>query len=81
MFNLALTRSFMTPEEAALLDASMEGEARLRGLHITRLTDGRDLGRWIEMLSGDHETRVCTYVSMRICMHVCPMDRDALRRS
>ena len=33
----------MCCEEAAMLDASLEGVARLRGLHIKRLTDGGDV--------------------------------------
>ncbi len=42
---------FLTPEEAVMLDAALEGEARLRALRIKRLHDGRDLSKW---LTGPH---------------------------
>ena len=47
----------LSPEEAALLDAALEGGERLKQLHIKRLTDGRDLHKHLDSISGDVETR------------------------
>lgn len=49
---------FLTPEEAVLLDAALEGEARLRALNIKRLTDERQLSKYFDQLDGDIETKV-----------------------
>ena len=49
---------FLSPEECVLMDSALEGEDRLRQLNIKRLTDGRDLSRHFEDLSGDVETRI-----------------------
>ena len=49
---------FLTPEEVVILDAALEGEERLQSRHIKRLTDGRDLSKHFDKLTGDVETRV-----------------------
>ena len=48
----------MTPEECAFLDSALEAEARLKALNILRLTDGRELHRHVESLSGDIQERL-----------------------
>ena len=48
----------LSPEEAVLLDAAIEGEERLRACSIRRLTDGRELSRLFDQLSGDIATKI-----------------------
>ena len=80
---------FLSPEEAAILDAALEGEARLHAHHIKRLTDGKDLPKHMERLGGDIETRVrhkaiavrcCTPRPRRLASSASPPRSSMTRR-